>query len=125
MQMRNRPPVGTGKAAVKCFGQTFYSRKPLNFQAINAAALAVLPDLLAAWLPDGKRQGHEYVARNPRRADHHAGSFRVNLHTGRWADFATSDARGGDAVSLLAYLSGTSQVDAARKLAAELGVNHG
>ena len=42
---------------------------------------------------------------NPTRPDRRAGSFKVNLRTGRWADFATGD-KGGDAVSLAAYLSG-------------------
>ena len=125
MSSKNRRAVGTGTTALKCFGQAFYSRNSVNFQDIKAAALAALPDLLATWLPDGKRCGGEWTAKNPRRADHHAGSFSVNLRTGRWADFATCDARGGDAVSLCAYLHGLSQVEAARKLAMELGVNHG
>lgn len=126
MNSTHRRPSAKGQTAffdsVGCFKN---SRKSLDFQAINAAALAALPDLLAGWLPDGKRQGGEYVARNPRRADHHTGSFRVNLRTGRWADFATGDARGGDVVSLCAYLHSLSQLEAARKLATELGVNHG
>lgn len=125
MRRVNRRPVGAGRAArfERC-GCVKNSRERLDFQAINTAALAMLPDLLAAWLPDGTRRGHEYVACNPRRADHHAGSFCVNLRTGRWADFATGDARGGDVVSLYAYLYGTSQVEAARKLAGMLGVRH-
>ncbi len=65
--------------------------------------------------------GREYTARNPRRADRRPGSFRVNVNTGKWADFAIGDA-GGDVVSLAAYLSGTSQVEAARTLADMLGV---
>lgn len=92
----------------------------LDFERVNAAALAVLPALLARWLPDGQREGHEYVARNPRRSDRRPGSFRINLHTGKWADFATDD-RGGDVVSLAAYLSGASQLEAARNLANMLG----
>ena len=38
------------------------------------------------------------------------------------ADFALADVRGGDPVSLAAYLSGRSQSDAARALADMLGV---
>jgi hypothetical protein len=93
----------------------------LNFQRINAAALAVLPALLARWLPNGHRRGHEWVALNPRRADRHLGSFSINMRTGCWADFATGD-RGGDLVSLAAYLAGTSQVDAAMRLSRMLGM---
>ncbi len=81
--------------------------KPLDFQRINSAALTRLPDLLARWLPDGKRQGHEWVARNPRRSDKNPGSFAVNITTGKWADFA-GFAKGGDVVSLAAYLGGLS-----------------
>ncbi len=95
----------------------------IDFGAINAAALPALPTLLRRWLPDGRQVGREYVARNPRRADKRAGSFKVNTRTGRWADFATGDA-GGDVVSLAAYLSGTGQADAARALADMLGVRH-
>ncbi len=95
--------------------------RPINFAAVNRAALASLPTLLRRWLPDGRQVGREYVARNPRRVDKRAGSFKVNTRTGRWADFATGDA-GGDVVSLAAYLSGTGQGDAAKNLAAMLGV---
>lgn len=93
----------------------------LDFDRINAAALAVLPALVARWLPDGCRAGGEWVARNPRRTDHKPGSFKVNLTTGKWSDFATGD-RGGDVVSLAAYLGGIGQADAARNLADMLGI---
>lgn len=93
----------------------------IDFDCINAAALAVMPAILARWLPDGRREGREWVAKNPIRADHHAGSFRVNVTTGRWADFATGD-RGGDPISLTAYLFSLSQAEAARRLGEMLGV---
>lgn len=97
------------------------SRPSIDFQRVNRAALARLPDILRRWLPDGRVEGAEYVARNPRRADHRPGSFKVNLSTGRWGDFATGD-RGGDPVSLAAYLAGCNQAEAARALAAMVGV---
>ena len=100
---------------------SFTGRRRLDFAAVNAAALRELPALLARWLPDGRAEGREWTARNPRRADRQPGSFRVNLRTGRWSDFATRD-RGGDPVSLAAYLFGLSQADAARHLADMLGV---
>jgi len=80
----------------------------INFSAINRVALTALPGLLARWLPDGRREGNEWVARNPRRHDRHLGSFKINLITGKWADFATGEG-GGDPVSLAAYLSGQPQ----------------
>ena len=100
------------------------SRFRIDFEAINRAALPRLPDLCTRWLPDGRRRGHEYVARNPLRADRHLGSFSINLQTGRWADFATGD-KGGDVISFAAYLAGISQAQAASRLAEMLGVRHG
>lgn len=93
----------------------------IDFKGINSEALAALLILLARWLPDGKRIGNEWVARNPRRIDRNPGSFKVNMGTGRWSDFATGDS-GGDVVSLAAYLTGTAQAEAARNLADMLGV---
>jgi hypothetical protein len=65
--------------------------------------------------------GHEWKALNPTRPDKKPGSFSINVKTGRWADFATGD-RGGDPVSLAAYVFRMSQTDAARTLAVSLGV---
>jgi hypothetical protein len=95
--------------------------KSIDFARINSAALGSLPALLARWLPDGRREGCEYVACNPTRTDRRPGSFCINMRTGKWADFATDD-RGGDVISLAAYLSGKSQADAACALADMLGV---
>ena len=96
----------------------------LNFDAINRAALALLPAILERFAPGGMRRGAEWVGLNPRRPDRQAGSFKVNLRTGKWADFATGD-KGGDVVSLIAYLTGLGQAETARNLADMLGVNHG
>jgi hypothetical protein len=95
---------------------------PVDFSYVNAAALASLPQLLARWLPDGRVHGNEFTARNPLRQDRNLGSFAINLRTGKWADFAT-DARGGDPVSLAAYLFNLSQAEAARRLSAMLGID--
>jgi hypothetical protein len=93
----------------------------VDFDGVNRVALTHLTSLVRTWLPDGARRGHEWVARNPRRADRHPGSFSVNLTNGKWADFAVGD-KGGDPVSLAAYVFNTSQADAARTLAIALGV---
>lgn len=93
----------------------------IAFDRINAAARSVLPSLLDRWLPGGRRVGREWVTRNPRRDDRRPGSFKVNMATGKWADFATGDS-GGDPISLAAYLAGTSQIEAARQLADMLEV---
>ncbi len=98
-------------------------RGRLDFDAINRAALGSLPALLRRWLPDGRLVGREFTALNPTRADRRPGSFRINVNSGRWSDFATGDA-GGDVVSLAAYLSGIGQAEAARALADMLGLRH-
>lgn len=98
------------------------SRRRVDFEAIRAAALRDLPVLVARWLPDGQLRGHEWVSRNPKRADRAPGSFSVNLRTGRWGDFATGD-RGGDVISLAAFLFDLSQFEAARRLAAMIGLS--
>jgi hypothetical protein len=95
-----------------------------DFSSINQAALRALPGLVERWLPNGRREGREYVALNPRRADRRPGSFRINLSTGRWADFATGDT-GGDPISLAAFLFDLSQHEAARGVAMMLGIREG
>lgn len=93
----------------------------VDFHGINAAALPVLQALCARWLPDGRRVGQEWIARNPLRPDRSAGSFKVNLRTGKWSDFATGD-RGGDVISLAAFLGRLRQGEAARAVSAMLGL---
>ena len=66
----------------------------IDFDAINRAALERLPDLLSRWLPDGRIEGLEFVAKNPRRA----------------------------VISLAAYLDNTKPIEAARNLAHMLGL---
>lgn len=95
----------------------------VNFKYINSEALSRYPSLLFDWLPGGNVIGNEFSTRNPRRADNRPGSFSINIHTGKWADFATND-RGGDPISLYAYLFGLKQGEAARELARQLGVDH-
>lgn len=94
----------------------------IAFARIAAAALDHADTLARRWLPDGRREGAEWVALNPTRADNSKGSFKVNLRTGRWSDFATSDT-GGDLVALAAYLFHLDQGEAARKIAAALGID--
>ncbi|MBT6546442.1 MAG: topoisomerase, partial [Rhodobacteraceae bacterium] len=107
-------------------GKTIYVSKlpaqthspKIDYSEINARLLPMLPNLLAEWLPAGRKEGCEYVCGdlqgNP------GVSLKVNLDTGKWSDFATDD-KGGDIVSLYAALKGLRQSDAAK----ELGERHG
>jgi hypothetical protein len=100
------------------------TNRSLDLDTINHAAVAALPAVLARILPAGKAIGREFVALNPTRADHRPGSFKIKLsdsRAGSWADFATGD-RGGDPVSLVAYLENVSQGEAVRMLARMLGL---
>jgi hypothetical protein len=120
---REQAAAARGASRRARLGRGFTRRaRPIDFGEVNRAALAVFPPLLARWLPGGRIEGAEYVALNPRRADHRPGSFRINTRTGRWADFAIEGARGGDVVSLAAYLGGIGQREAAGRLAATLGI---
>lgn len=94
----------------------------VDFHRVGVAALGYADTVVRAFLPDGRRDGVEWIARNPRRDDRQPGSFKVNLSTGKWGDFATGDS-GGDLVSLAAYVRGLSQRDAAIALADALGVD--
>ena len=95
----------------------------IDFRGINDAALGQFRSLLESWLPDGTILGHEYLAINPnRRDDHRLGSFSININTGKWADFAT-DVKGGDVISLKAYLDKIGQGEAARRIAHEVGLD--
>src|SRR5690606_19581451 len=95
-----------------------------EIQRIADAALHQADILLADWLPDGTRKGKEYWPINPVRGDRQPGSFSISTTTGTWHDFASGD-KGGDLVSLMAYLRGCRQMDAARMIAAQLGVAFG
>lgn len=94
----------------------------IDFERVNRSAMANALAVVRGLLPEGRMEGHEYVARNPLRPDRRLGSFKVNVRTGRWADFATGDG-GGDMVSLAAFVSGLPQREAAIRLADSLGVS--
>ena len=94
----------------------------IDFDRVGSAARRNADVVVAAFLAEGRKEGQEWVARNPRRPDKRLGSFKVNLATGRWADFASGD-KGGDLVGLVAFLLGLSQRDAAIRLADALGVD--
>ena len=94
----------------------------IAFQAIASVALNRADAIVTRWLPDGRREGAEWVARNPRRGDKRLGSFKINLRTGRWGDFADG-AGGGDLISLAAYVFAIDQAEAARRVADMVGVD--
>ena len=101
-----------------------FHRHSINFDRINAEALVCLDAICRRLLPGGRREGREYLALNPRRGDRRLGSFKINLKTGRWADFSSGD-KGRDPVSLVAFIEDCRQGEAALKLARLLSLNGG
>jgi hypothetical protein len=87
----------------------------INFSQVKNFLKGHEEGILRRLLPTGKKEGSEYVALNPKRSDAHLGSFRINTRTWKWADFATGD-KGGDIISLYAYIKGINQFTAAKEL---------
>ena len=88
----------------------------INFNEINEYLLSNVNSYLNYILPGGKYEGSEYTVINPTRNDNNPGSFKINIRTGVWSDFATDDC-GKDLISLYAYLFGySSQYEAALEL---------
>lgn len=93
------------------------------FKKVAAAALARFDEVMD-WLglSGGKNTGREYLPLNPKRDDHKPGSLSINRDKGAWMEGATGD-RGGDLVSLAAYMFDCGNGDAAERLAQHLGVD--
>jgi hypothetical protein len=75
--------------------------------SINQFPKAKLPAIIQQMLPGRKISGHEYIVRNPKRADKRVGSFKICVwgpKAGVWSDFA-ANVKGGDSISLVVYLT--------------------
>lgn len=86
-------------------------RYGVSLDDIKALLTARMESLATQLAPQGRRDGREWTALNPTRADGKMGSFRINLSTGLWADFATGDK--GDPLALIAYLATGGDIAAA------------
>ncbi len=95
----------------------------IDIAGIARSALGQADRLVPLWLPNGQARSNEWVAANPKRpTSDGSGAFSINLHTGRWGDFAGGACdRGGDLVSLYAYLHDVNQGQAARAVAELIG----
>lgn len=80
---------------------------PINFAALADALLARADALVAAWLPGGHREGHEYKCGSL--SGGKGSSCSINLVTGAWADFAT-DEKGGDLIGLYKAIHGLADM---------------
>lgn len=95
----------------------------IDFDSINETAISRLPDLLSELLPGGTIRGREYICGDL--GGHTGSSLSVNLDSGKWADFANKNHKGGDPISLVAAARGVSQGEVARILATCLEINPG
>ncbi len=92
-------------------------RTKLDFVSINERAMSDLEAVIGEFLKiDLKVVGNEIQMLNPRREDYEFGSFSINSETGVWADFASPNDKGGDVISLVAYIKGVAQGLAAKQL---------
>lgn len=84
-----------------------------DFARLGSELLAQAQSLLFDWLPGGRVVGNEFECGN---LSGIAGrSLRVNLRSGKWADFSSNE-KGGDLISLFAAIKGISQIEAYRQL---------
>jgi hypothetical protein len=94
----------------------------VEFADVKAATLRSLDFIIPRLLPGGKREGDEWVVRNPTRNDNKPGSFSINMRTGVWSDFAYPSDKGGDVIDLYVYINGGTNIQAKSALAEMLNV---
>ncbi len=92
----------------------------INFTQVKNLLKGHEEAILKHLLPTGQTVGSEYIALNPTRNDKNLGSFRINITTWKWADFATGD-KGSDIISLYAYIKSVNQLVAAQELLKLIG----
>jgi hypothetical protein len=71
---------------------------------LDAKLLPFATELLTQWCGDIQSSGVEITMRNPLRNDTHLGSFKFNMMTGAWSDFAVDDFKGYGLATLYALL---------------------
>ncbi|MCP4546650.1 MAG: hypothetical protein GY835_09325 [bacterium] len=91
----------------------------IDFAAINAAAASDRLALLRKWFPNGRLNGNEFEVGDLQ--GNKGRSLKINAQTGVWCDFNTGD-RGGDMIGLYAAIHRIKQGEAAKQLAAEMGL---
>lgn len=93
----------------------------IDFDTLSRDLLTDANTLVPNWLPGGKLMGKEWTCGDLMGGP--GSSCRVNIQTGKWADFATGET-GGDLISLFAAIKGVSQKDAAMELSGNKPPTH-
>jgi hypothetical protein len=115
---RERPPLVRGNPYVsesKYIKKVIKTQDRIDFRRLKDRLNPYILSLVQRVLPGGRLEGREYIAINPKRCDKNPGSFRINIKTGKWADFANND-KGGDIISLWSYIRNIKQTEAAKEL---------
>jgi hypothetical protein len=92
---------------------------------IQHASIQWCEVLVRRWLPGGRLDGNEYTVLNPTRDDKTKGSFRINVASGAWADFAVDGMRGQSPVSLYQHLNQVNREEAIEEIGRQLGMIDG
>ena len=87
----------------------------VNFEKLKQQYKQYPIETLKRLVGNGKIEGSDYVALNPRRSDKKAGSFRINIASGKFHDFATGDS-GSSIIDLTAFVYDCDLLTAAQKL---------
>ena len=87
----------------------------VNFQELKQQYSQCPMDILKRLVGNGKIEGGDYVALNPRRSDKKTGSFRIDIASGKFHDFATGDS-GSGIIDLTAFVYDCDLLTAAQKL---------
>ena len=91
----------------------FGASEKIDYKSISDSLLLDAHGTLKSWLPNGRKQGKEFVVGSL--SGEKGESLSINMNTGVWKDF--SDGSGGsDLVSLYAALNGLTQHEAAKEL---------
>lgn len=99
----------------------------IDFKRLSLFCLPHLPQLVQEWAPGGFFEGDEYKTFNPTRNDKEIGSFKINIRTGEWADFAEKgnpDSKNNTVLSLYEYIhkyKGLKATEYAEELAKRVG----
>ena len=91
----------------------------VNFKQLSDHFKPYLSSILTEISPGGKLDGREYTAGNIYGGP--GDSFRFNIDTQKWADFADANCACGDIISLYAAVKNIKQIKAAQELAEQYG----
>lgn len=96
--------------------------RKLDFEGLGRDLVGRARELLPDWLPGGRMVGREYTCGSIHGEE--GDSLKVNVNTGKWADFSSTE-KGGDLISLYAAIKNIGQGDAAKDLADWVGYKLG